>query len=249
MLVNQDMNERKEKMRKGFLTIVLSMSLMVMMGVPVLASESETSHNVEICYQSPNSVRSNYSVGEPVDESLAPRARAATITVNVTSPCDSEFRQRYTDWAYQANRAVERSDDGLYSLYGIDYRSVAQRTWRSSGANMDNLLDNAISVCGLTYNGNLTADLMIAFTGKTVDSGVLGIACVSSPYALVKDGGYDQNAACTQHESCHTYGCSHTGTQWDNDTTCVMYRYLNLGNIDRFCTAHYNVMMSNRSIY
>lgn len=44
-----------------------NMSLGVIMGVPVLASGSGTSHNVEICYQSPNSVRSYYSVGELVD--------------------------------------------------------------------------------------------------------------------------------------------------------------------------------------
>ena len=232
-------------MKRGILAVVLSLNLIVMAGLPVLAAENETSHNVEICYQSTSNARSNFSVGEPVDEALAPRARAATITVNVTSPCDTEFRQRYSDWAYQANRAVERADDGLYKLYGIDYRSVAQRTWSSSGADMGALLDNALSVCGLTYNGNLTADLMIAFTGKTVDSGVLGIAYVSAPYALVKDGGYDQNAACTQHESCHTYGCSHEGAQWDNDTECVMYRYLDLENIDKFCTDHHNVMMNN----
>lgn len=236
-------------MKKGILMVTLSLSLVMAMAMPALAAEDETPYNTEICYQSPNNARSNYSVGEPVDEALAPRARAATVTVNVTSPCDNEFRQRYSDWAYQANRAVERADDGLYKLYGIDYRSVAQRTWSSSGADMSALLDNALNACGLKYNGNLTADLMIAFTGKTVESNVLGIAYVSAPYALIKDGGYNQNAACTQHESCHTYGCSHAGSQWDNDTACVMYRYLELSNIDKFCTDHYNVMMNNKNKY
>lgn len=243
------MKGRRHAMKRGILAVVLSLNLIIMTGLPVLAEENETSHNVEMCYQSPNNARSIFSVGEPIDEALAPRARAATITVNVTSPCDTEFRQRYSDWAYQANRAVERADDGLYKLYGIDYRSVAQRTWSSSGADMSALIKNAVNVCGLTYNGNLKADLMIAFTGKTVDSGVLGIASVKEPYALVKDGGYDQNAACAQHESCHTYGCSHEGTQWDNDTACIMYRYLNLWNIDKFCTSHYNVMTNNKNKY
>lgn len=246
------MNEapRKEKlMRKKRIVSILMMAMLTMtLGTTAFAAEEEG--DIAICYQSPTRVGSNFDVGEPVDESLLPKARAATINVNVTSPCDAEFRAKYpSNWAYQANRAIERADDGLYSLYGIDYLSVAQKVWSSSGSDMSTLLDNAKSAHGLTYNGSLKADIMAAFTGKTVDSGVLGVAYTTIPYALIKDGGYNQNAACAQHETSHTYGCSHAGSQWDKDTSCVMYKYLELSNIDKFCTAHNNVMQSNKNRY
>lgn len=219
------------------------------MGNTVLAAERDLStEKLEICYQSPIMIYEKFEVGEPVDESLMPRARAATIIVNVTSPCDAEFRSRYSDWAYQANRALERADDGLYRLYGIDYRSVAQIYWNSSGTTMGAVLDNAIASHGLSYSGQ-TADLMAAFTGKIVEENVLGIAYTTIPYALIKDGGYDQNAACAQHETSHTYGCSHSGDEWNNDTGCIMYKYLTISNMDRFCTSHNSIMESNKNRY
>lgn len=45
-------------MKRGILAVVLSLNLIIMTGLPVLAEENETSHNVEMCYQSPNNARS-----------------------------------------------------------------------------------------------------------------------------------------------------------------------------------------------
>ena len=236
-------------MKKKIVSIMLTMAVIMATNITAFAAEESPIEELEICYQSPINTCENFDVGEPIDESLMPRARAATITVKVTSPCDVEFRNNYSDWAYQANRALERADDGLYALYGIDYQSVAQIYWTSSGSTMEELLDDAKTKHGLNYEGSKTADLMAAFTGKTVESGVLGVAYTSIPYALIKDGGYDQNAACAQHETSHTYGCSHQGSQWDNDTSCIMYRYLRTNNIDKFCTSHDSVMDSNKDRY
>lgn len=244
------MNERGiKRMKKRIVSMILTMAVIMTTSITAFAAEGSATEGLEICYKSPITTYENFDVGEPVDEALMPRSRAATITVKVTSPCDAEFRSNYSDWAYQANRALERADDGLYTLYGIDYQSVAQVYWTSSGSTMEELLINARTSHGLNYEGNKTADLMAAFTGKTVESNVLGIAYTSIPYALIKDGGYDQNAACTQHETSHTYGCSHEGSQWDNDTSCIMYRYLRTSNIDNFCTSHDSVMDSNKERY
>lgn len=236
--------------RSRILTVLVGVCLLMGIATTAFATGGATGYAIEGCYLSPNAVRSNYSVGAPVDESLSPLSRAATVLVYVTSPCDAEFRAKYpSSWAYQANAAVERADDGLYDLYGIDYLSVSQQSWSSSGSTMSALLTNAKTSCGLTYNGNLTADLMIAFTGKTTTDRYIGLANVSAPYALIKDGGYDQNAACVQHETGHTYGCSHADKKWDTDTECIMYKYLTLENIDTFCADHDAVMQSHKNDY
>jgi hypothetical protein len=220
-----------QMIKKIAVCLIATLSLSVCCLSATAAETTDTSEllsiGYEVCYANPNALANFVSVGEPIDESFQVFALAASISVNVTEPCDAEFRAIYpTSYAYEANRAVERADDGL-TPYGIDFISVSQPVWTSNGSTMSALLTDAQSDCGLTYNGSNTADLMVAFTGKTVDAGILGIASTVNPYALVKDGGYNQNAACAQHEIAHTYGCSHNGTQYDTDTSCIMYRYLN----------------------
>lgn len=168
----------------------------------------------------------------------------ASVTVNVSSPCDDEWRSTYTSYAYEANRAVERADDELGVEFGIDFRSVAQPIWSSSNTTSSGLLSEAKSEHGLTYSGSKTVDVMIAFSGVTPsdNSNITGVAYRSQPYTTIFDNGYSTNAETTQHESGHMYGMRHCeeepGTGYDG-SNCVMTAY-GFGYIGSFCDGHYD---------
>lgn len=192
--------------------------------------------------KSPTDTLKIFDVGEPVYEHENPVVKLASVTVNVTSPCDEEWRASYSNWSYQANRAVERADDELDRRFGIDFYSVAQPLWSSSNTTSNGLLSEARSKHGLTYNSSQTADLMIAFSGVTPtnNSLITGSAYVSQPYTTIFDNGFSMNAETVQHEAGHMYGALHchdeSGSGYDG-SDCVMTAE-GFGNIDRFCNGH-----------
>lgn len=184
-----------------------------------------------------------YEVSEPLYEHEAPSVRRTIYVVYVTSPCDDEWRSQYASYMYEAGRTVERADDELYNEFGIDLYSVAQFPWSSSSTTSSGLLNEAYSEHGLTYNGNQTAEMMIAFSGVTPsdNSNITGVAYVGLPYLVVFDNGYSMNSETLQHECGHTYGLNHCESEAGSsygDSACVMTAY-GFGNIDQFCTGHY----------
>lgn len=224
-------------MKKQLLGVLFGALMLVGTTLPVSATTTG-----EIITCEGGKTRSTYSVGEPIWEDNI-TSRAATITVYVTSPCDQSFRSRYNDYAYQANRVVERTDDYLSQKFGIDFQSVAQPNWTSSGSSAGDVLDSAKNSCGLTYNGNKQADIMMAFTGTKFNT-TTGIAYLGLPYACMFDSGYDQNAKSCQHEFGHTYGLGHhTGTD-----SCVM-KQGGPEYIDNLCSTHLNEWNNAKNKY
>lgn len=181
-------------------------------------------------------------VGEAIFEHEMPALRLADVIVEVTSPIDAQWRNTYTDYYFEANRAVERADDALIEEFGINFLSVAQPHWTSTSGNSSTILNNARNNHGLTYDGNKTADVMIAFSGRAPsDSTTAGRATINNAYSVIFDNGYDTNAETTQHEAGHMYGLRHdedmTGSEYDG-TDCVMTA-VGFGFIDRFCDGHH----------
>jgi len=196
-------------------------------------------------------------VGEPIYEHLLPTVLRANIRVNVTSPCDQIFRSDYpTTYAYEANNAIENADEYLLNNFGIDYRSVAQPLWTSPTSNdAATVLADAISDHGLTYNGSLTADIMVAFSGKTANNGVVGrVNQIGDNYAIVFDRNYNANSYNVQHETGHLYQLRHhddtnAGLNFPANPVCVMNQGLNMSNFDNLCTPHKNQWDTNKNYH
>lgn len=224
-------------MKRKMIGTILSALMLVSMTIPASAASVG-----EVVTCTGGNERAVYSVGEPVWEDTV-TSRAATIAVNITSPCDQSFRSRYSNYAYEANRVVERADDYLSQQFGIDFRSVAQPVWTSSGSSAEAILDSAKDKFGLTYNGTKSADIMMAFSGTKFGT-TTGIAYVGAPYGCMFDSGYDQNAKSCQHEFGHTYGLRHhTGSD-----SCVM-KQGGPEYIDHLCSTHKNQWNNAKNKY
>ncbi|BCJ94922.1 hypothetical protein acsn021_24910 [Anaerocolumna cellulosilytica] len=183
-------------------------------------------------------------VGQPIYEHLQVNNKIASISVNITSPCDEEYRSTYSNYAYEANRVVERTDDYLSAEFGIDFVSVAQPLWSSSSTTVQGLLDEAKAEHGLTYNGNKTADIMMAFSDVNV-GGTYGATYTGTPYAIMFHSNYDQDAKSCQHEFGHVYGLGHHTTTGK----CVMKQGSDTTLIDNLCTTHYNQWNNAKNKY
>ncbi len=230
-------------MNKKLSKIALGLILATSMAIPTCA-EAPIEYSVSTINAR---TRSTYDVGEPVWEDSV-TSRAATISVSVTSPCDQRYRSQYSDYEYAANKVVERADDYIYKKFGIDFTSVAQPIWTSSGGNPTEMVEDARIKFGLTYNGNKTADLMMAFCGTLFQNSsgqlTLGMGAIGKPYACVFNDGYSQNAKTCQHEAGHTYGLyDHTGSG-----TCVM-KQGGPDDIDTLCTSHETQWRSSKNKY
>jgi hypothetical protein len=170
----------------------------------------------------------NIDIGEPLIEN--PSA-FATVVVGVVSPCDQNWRTRYSDWQYEANRAVERADDSLHTNFGIDYQSVAQREWNSGTLTSTyDLVRDARSQYGLSNN----ADIMVAFSGKDGGGTAGEVYAIGDPHSVIMDLGYTYNAETVQHETGHSYTLRHIA----GDNNCVMTTS-GFGHIDTFCSTHF----------
>lgn len=242
---------------KRFLGLTLAMLMLISTtgSIPEPYLEDDSSSLVESVHAKlklPNETSAN-NVSEPKYEHNNPNVRRTIYVVYVTSPCDDEWRSKYSSYMYEAGRTVERADDMLYDEFGIDLYSVAQFPWTSSSTTSSGLLDEAKSNHGLTYNGSLTAEMMIAFSGVTPsdDPYITGIANVGAPYLVVFDNGYDINAETTQHEVGHTYSLMHCESEIGSsygDKDCVMTS-VGFGYIDKLCTGHYTEWENNANKY
>lgn len=245
-------------MRKSIfgIIIIVTFTLSNLFGNGVYNQETDIQEqkNLEIVskLKYDSEMSENNKISAPVYEHKSPSVRRTIYVVYVTSPCDDEWRSKYSSYMYEAGRTVERADDELYNKFGIDLYSVAQFPWDSSNTTSSNLLWEARSEHGLTYNGNLTAEMMIAFSGVSPsdDSNITGVGYMNQPYLIVFDNGYSMNAETTQHECGHTYGLAHCEDEGSGygDKGCVMTA-VGFGHIGTFCTGHENEWSSSSNKY
>lgn len=250
VLFSSSVFAQAQQIDKVSVKIKLPTDSTISVGEPVYESAEK---DVQVKRKLPNETFKAFYVGEPVYEHENPAVRLASIDVDVTSPCDDEWRNAYSNYAYQANRAVERADDELYSEFGIDFYSVSQPIWSSSSTTSEALLEEAFDEHGLTYDDTETADIMIAFSGETPsdDSSITGVTYFSYPYSTIFDNGYSMNAETTQHEAGHMYALNHcedeSGSEYDG-SNCVMTE-AGFGHIGDFCDGHYDDWENNADWY
>lgn len=211
---------------KKILSIIIAFAMIATISVmPAYAadSEQEVTLNLETSYtpKAPEGFSDNplnalmYGDGEEDKVTVY-----SSIIVNVSSPCDEEWRAKYpNNWMWQANRAIEDADEMMRTRFNIDLRSISQKYWDSNDSadpNGSSLLDEAWNEWGLSG-----ADLMIAFSAQRSNWGgwgyVLGSGC------LIFDQGYEANCSVVRHEVGHNYGCD---DHYDDATpypyACVM---------------------------
>lgn len=223
----------KKMMR--YLTTLTAMALFVL---PVQAAAAENQSS-EICTLEPVSQEYANILPQPEVDDIDAISAYAGITINITSPCDEEWRSRYPDtWMWEANQAVEGADDYLISQFGINYLCVAQNYWTSpNGASYSALLDDAKNKLGLGAKG----EIMVAFTGEKLN-GVAGFALGSQPYCLIYDQGRSDNIHVTQHETGHCYGLNHC----PENTACIMSKGQNYRFRNQLCSSHHSQWSANR---
>ncbi|WDV45637.1 M12 family metallo-peptidase [Clostridiaceae bacterium M8S5] len=220
------------------------------LAVTKVVAHSGVNTNLEVVskLKSPNESLKTVDVGQPVYEyGKNAFVMIASITVKVTTPCDDEWRSKYSSWKNEAYKSVERADDELLSKFGIDFTVTSQPAWSSSQTTAIGLLDEAYD-----EHGTGGADLMIAFSGrKPSDASVAGMGYLGEPGCIIFDNGYNINAETVQHEVGHNYGLSHCQDESDpsyDGSNCVMTA-TGFGYIGKFCTGHYNQWYSNKSKY
>ncbi len=103
---------------------------------------------------------------EPLWEDMAVSSRAASISVNVQSPLESSWRNRYNDSKYEARKVVERTDDFLSQKFGIEFNVTSQPDWT---------VGKTTAAAGILKDAakkhwTRKEDLMIAFAGPIVDT-------------------------------------------------------------------------------
>ncbi len=170
-------------------------------------------------------------------------AVTSDIIVKVCSPCDEEWRARYSSWMYEANMAIENADEMMRTRFGIDLRSVAQQYWDSTDTSPNqglSLLDEAWNEWGLR-NG---AQIMIAYSGQM--HGMGGWAYMNSRQCIVFDQGRNANSCVTRHEVGHLYGCpDHYNNPNENTRNCVMNDSYNM--YDALCSSCVSTWNGNRN--
>ncbi len=237
-------------MTKKILALIISVLFLTSLAVPTYAADMRG--EVAICTGEVEELKSMPVLpnSEPRYEDGQIYSKVASVTVNVTEPVDQHFRSKYSSYAYEANRIVERVDDYLSSEFGIDFRSVAQPLWTSGSTDPETLLDDAMNTFGLKYEGSKKADIMMAFSGADTTTGsgtTFGIATVSQPYGCIFDHSYNQNCKSCQHEFGHTYGLRHHTASGN----CVMKQGwdTNWDNFEHLCSTHWNEWNGAKSKY
>lgn len=191
---------------------------------------------------------------QPIFEHLTIRNRTGVITVTVTSPMDQYWRAKHRSPNWEANETIETADDFLFEEFRIDLRSVAQPIWTSSGSTSTAILNNAVSRHGRTYQGNRTADIMIAFSANPNAVAFINgrwqrimgqVTDIPSRYAIVFCFYRDENVLTTQHELGHMYGLSHCSV-----SDCLMNANPNVQNsMDNLCNACTSLWNAARAMY
>jgi len=139
------------------------------------------------------------------------------LPVNVWIVADEEFRSKEYDttylqklsWSDYAKNVVERSDDRLYEIFGIDLCIVAVSTWESDNSKYgDEILIDAISKTGFKaetrVNGN-HINILIAFTGQYL--GYVAGTYVSKRAIIMTATAYWADDNVLRHEVSHLFGC------------------------------------------
>ena len=167
-------------------------------------------------------------------------AITSDIIVKVCSPCDEEWRAKYSSWMFEANTAIENADELMLTRFGIDLRSVAQQYWDSMDTSPNqglSLLDEAWNEWGLR-NG---AQIMIAFSGQ-----MHGSACFAynnGRQCIIFDQGRNANSCTTRFSVGILYGCpSH---YYNPNTNCVMNDCYNMYN--SLCASCNSTWYNNRN--
>lgn len=158
---------------------------------------------------------------EPRYEDSLVTSKALTINVDINSPLESDWRNTYSNYYYEANRIVEKVDDYLSDEFGIDFYTKSQPHWSfSTSATGINAVQAALDDAIDSY-GTGSADLMIAFAGPIGDVGssaIFGATYKGNPYCILLDHDYYQNCKSTQHEVGHAYGLD----ECQSSSACVM---------------------------
>lgn len=230
---------------KKLLCIVLTFAFVLSCGTTAFAaSNTELNSALSGTPLAPEGFTENPLNALMYDSVADDRVTAATssIYVKVSSPCDEEWRARYSSWMYEANMAIENADEMMLDRFGIDLRSVAQNAWDSTDTSSNqglSLLDEAWSEWGLR-NG---AQLMIAFTGQS--HGMGGWAYLNTRRCIVFDQGRDANSCVTRHEVGHLYGCpDHYNNPSQTNRVCVMNDSYNM--YDSLCSSCNSIWNSNK---
>ncbi len=194
---------------KRWVSGLLVLALLVSAALPVSAAEVPT--DSEVCrtplLETPQTAEEMQLYNALSDANaqygVMPAAEGGH-TVNVTTPVDAQFRNKYaSSWAWEVLRAVDDADDYLGQQFNINYNIVSNKYWDSGSNNIDSLLDEAIAEWGLRDN----AALMIAFTGRSTGYG--GVAYLDDRYCVIADQGRAANTLNVQHETGHCYGLPH----------------------------------------
>lgn len=233
---------------KKFLAIILTLGLVMSSSAVSVFAANDESTEMELSYtpKAPSNYYSDVDAlllhGDGEEDAITVYS---TIIVNVSSPCDEEWRAKYPDtWMYEANRAIEDADELMRNEFNIDLRSVSQKYWDSN----DNASIYEADLLHEAWNewGTSGADLMIAFTGQTSNWGGWGYVLGSG--SLIYDQGYEANACVVRHETGHNYGCD---DHYDDATPypydCVMNDSYN--QYDDLCSTCYSTWYANRNIH
>lgn len=176
---------------------------------------------------------------EPRYEDAFLTSKALTINVDINSPLESQWRNTYSGYYYEANRIVEKVDDYLNDEFGIDFYSVNQPLWSFSTSSTGITAVQAALDDAIDNYGTGTGDLMIAFAGPIGDSGssaIFGATYRDYPYCILLDHDYYQNCKSTQHEVGHAYGLD----ECSSSSACVMRQGAdtNWNLFNHLCSTH-----------
>jgi len=172
--------------------------------------------------------------------------RSITKQLNVTQPCDQDWRAYYpSNWMWQAKRVVVESDRILENVIGVQFVSYSQKYWQRDTTQWGDSLAEARNEWGLRGG-----DLMMAFSGYQY-SGALGGAYVGEPYCIVWNSDFNTNVSVGQHETGHTYTlldyCD--GDNADGKNCCTSACIMNGGYTDKICTPCRNKLLGQANRY
>ena len=161
------------------------------------------------------------------------------LPINVWAVADEEFRSKDYEttwfqkisWDDYVKKQIERADDRLYEVFGIDLCIISVGSWESTNTlTGQDLLFEAIEKTGFVAHKTVVngehVDVLIAFTGQNLGYA----ACAYKPLKAVitTAQAYWADDNIIRHEVCHLFGThDHEDERdphfWDD---CIMsYRF------------------------
>lgn len=243
MLPQRKFYETKKVLSLG---LCLAMVMNISMNVHAASPETPIENNLHIItcrdYSGLDHGIPNLPIIARYEDSMI-SSKKPTIRVDICTPLEKAWRDKYSNYFFEANEIVEASDNMLYDKFGIDFYTVSQPSWTWDKSRNSNALNDAISQCG---KGN--ADIMLAFAGyldaytygqaaeeeSNEDNNSCEDADSGEPYCIIYDNGREQNCKSAQHEIGHTYGLKHC-----EGTNCVMNQGKENGHLfGNLCDRH-----------